>query len=337
VSGEAVTIRPRVPADDDQIVAIYNRQEADSRPLSIDEYRQDAAEGNGEGRYVAIRADHVAGYGELRSAWWTGRRDVSMLELRVDRQCWGQGIGSALLDFLHREARERGAAQLLGWVRENVPDAESFATRRGFTPTGEVIEEYRLDLQSARLEEYAGIEQQLREEGIRIARLADPGMEDAELRRALYALWKDASQETTEVSFESWQESVLEGPGLSPEWHWIALDGGLPVGMTFLKRLGGEAAENDYTGVAPSYRGRGIAQALKLRAIVWGREQGLESFYTASEVGNARMIAINRRLGYEAGARRVQVGSEPLTPDPCSAIVAPQRPSRGEGRRGGVQ
>ena len=51
-------------------------------------------------------------------------------------------------------------------------------------------------------------------------------------------------------SFSSWREEILQAPGLSPETQWIALDAGRPVGMSFLKRLSEDAAENDYTAVA---------------------------------------------------------------------------------------
>src|SRR5207302_4822019 len=117
--------------------------------------------------------------------------------------------------------------------------------------------------------------------------------------RALQRLWADSGEEPPDPeplrpSFPSWQQGVLHASGLSPETHWVALDGDRPVGMTFLKRLSEDAAENDYTGVASTHRGRGIAPALKLRAIAWARQHGVSWVYTSSEVGNTRMIAINR-------------------------------------------
>ena len=63
-------------------------------------------------------------------------------------------------------------------------------------------------------------------------------------------------------------------------------------------------------GVAATHRGRGIATALKRRAIAWARQDGVSWFYTSSEMGNARMIAINRRLGYQPGVRRLEVARE---------------------------
>ena len=80
--------------------------------------------------------------------------------------------------------------------------------------------------------------------------------------------------------------------------------------MTFLKRLSEDAAENDYTGVAAAYRGRGIARALKLRAIAWARQRGVRWFFTSSEIGNERMISANTRLGYQPGVRRLQVARD---------------------------
>ena len=133
--------------------------------------------------------------------------------------------------------------------------------------------------------------------------------------RALQALWAEPGDQTVDPerlrdSFPWWRAQVLDGPGLSSETHWVALDGERPVGMTFLKRLSENAAENDYTGVARSYRGRGIAPALKVRAITWAREHGVDWFYTSSEIGNTSMISINRRLGYRPGVRRLQAAQD---------------------------
>jgi GNAT superfamily N-acetyltransferase len=71
--------------------------------------------------------------------------------------------------------------------------------------------------------------------------------------------------------------------------------------------LGPEAAENDYTGVLPSHRNRGIAAVLKGQAIRWAQQNGVKWYYTASSVQNGPMIAVHHRLGYQAGPRRLEV------------------------------
>ena len=80
----------------------------------------------------------------------------------------------------------------------------------------------------------------------------------------------------------------------------------LPLGG-YVRMLGENAAENDYTGVLPSHRNRGIAAVLKGKAIRWAQQHGVEWFYTSSSVENGPMIAIQERLGYQAGPCRMQV------------------------------
>ncbi|HEY8287516.1 MAG TPA: GNAT family N-acetyltransferase, partial [Chloroflexota bacterium] len=189
------------------------------------------------------------------------------------------------------------------------------AAARGFRETGECLEEYRLHLPEANIDAYAGLEARLEASGIRIATLAELGAGEEMFLRALQRLWADSSEtlpdpEGLTDSFSSWRREVLDAAGSSAETHWVALDGERPVGMTFLKRLSMGAAENDYTCVASTYRGRGIAAALKLRTVAWARRQGVRWFYTSSEVGNAPMIALNQRLGYQAGVRRLAVARD---------------------------
>jgi RimJ/RimL family protein N-acetyltransferase len=198
-------------------------------------------------------------------------------------------------------------------VREG-SEGYRFATRREYRETGQVLEDYRLDVQQANLNAYPGLRERLENEGIGFASLAELNPDEALLRRVQY-LWAETGDENLELdslseSFDSWREHVLAGSGQSPETHWLALREGRPVGTTYLKRLSPEAAENDYTAVTPAYRGRGIAQALKLRALAWAQQNGLRYFHTSSDVRNVRMIAINRHLGYQPGVRRMEMARD---------------------------
>lgn len=313
-----LTLRPRVAADAARIVALYNRQEPESAALTVARYRaehnQTEARSGGQ-EWVALEQGRVVGFGAVSPAWWTGNAGSYALDLRVDQDHWRQGIGTGLYETLRARLSAREATRLLGWVRADLEHAYRFAARHGFRETGQVVDEYRLHLPAATIAAYEGLEEHLRRAGLRLASLATLGSDDETFLRALQQLWAEAGAEPSDParlrdSFASWQRQVLQAPGLSPETHWVALDGERPVGMTFLKRLGARAAENDYTAVAATQRGRGIATALKLRAIAWAREQGMAWFYTSSEIGNTPMITINRRLGYQPGARRLEVARD---------------------------
>jgi len=257
----------------------------------------------------------VAGSGGFSPAWWTGDSGSYLIDIRVDQNRWRQGVGTALFDILRSRLVERQATRLLSWVREDAKAGRGFAVGQGFRETGQVIEEYRLHVPDANTAAYKGIEERLRGEGMRFASLAELRTDDATFLRALRRLWNDAAggssdSERSGDSLSTWRRNVLEGPGQSAETHWIALEQERPVGTTFLKRLSDDAAENDYTGVAPGQRGRGIAPVLKLHAIAWAQSHGVDWFYTSSELGNAPMLAINRRLGYRPGARRLEISRD---------------------------
>jgi GNAT superfamily N-acetyltransferase len=57
-------------------------------------------------------------------------------------------------------------------------------------------------------------------------------------------------------------------------------------------------ALHDMTAVRPSFRGRGIATALKRATIAWAIANGLEALETGNDETNAPMRAVNRALGY---------------------------------------
>jgi RimJ/RimL family protein N-acetyltransferase len=58
-------------------------------------------------------------------------------------------------------------------------------------------------------------------------------------------------------------------------------------------------AFNAFTDVLRQYRGRGLAQALKLQTILLAKRQGMHHIHTNNDSNNAPMLAVNRKLGYK--------------------------------------
>jgi len=72
------------------------------------------------------------------------------------------------------------------------------------------------------------------------------------------------------------------------------------VGLTQLWRS--EASADLYTGltgVSRSHRGRGIATALKVRALGAARANGASRVFTDNDTRNVEMIAVNDKLGFK--------------------------------------
>jgi len=69
-------------------------------------------------------------------------------------------------------------------------------------------------------------------------------------------------------------------------------------------------AVNNFTGTLRSHRGRGLATLAKLASIRWAAGNGIVSISTTNDERNAGMLAVNRKLGYEAVGRMVEYGRD---------------------------
>ena len=284
---------------------------------TLEEYRAQIASWSSNllaERWVAEHKGEVVANSGL-FGWYSGAT-FHFASIDVDPEHWGQGIGSQMYDHLIERAHTNGVKRLLSEIHERHTESLEFALRRGFTRTGHGERLSRLDIRTANLDGYVGIEERLRDDGIRIVTLAEHGTEDETFMRALYdmdtASHSDVpgSEPFVPLPYDDWKRRAVFGPGRSPEWTWVALDGDRPVGLARLQRKGENNAFNAYTGVDRAYRGRGIARALKLRTVEWSRENGVDYHYTGNDTENSRMLAINISLGYQPLGAMIEVARD---------------------------
>ena len=70
------------------------------------------------------------------------------------------------------------------------------------------------------------------------------------------------------------------------------------IGLTHVMLSGNDGLYQGLTGVKRGFRRKGIALALKLRAIAYAKEIGKRVIVTNNDVSNQSMLALNQRLGY---------------------------------------
>lgn len=304
---DEIVIRRTTPGDVPAVLSLYNALRPEQPPMTVEEYEGHLRELRGK-RYESWVADlngRIVGDFDIFEAAWYARPDTFKLYGEVDSTYRRQGIGSRLYSTMTYRAREIGASRVYTDVLETDAEALAFLERRGWKRTGLVDRMSRLDVERANLDGFTGVEDRLAREGIRIATLDELGPDNRELLHALHEVEfrslgdMPSSEPHVQEPFEEWVERQLHGAGKSAKSYWVALGGSRPVGVARLRRREGGAFGNSYTGVDPSYRGRGIARALKLRTIEWVRRQGGRYIYTGNAAENARMLAINRSLGYE--------------------------------------
>ena len=110
--------------------------------------------------------------------------------------------------------------------------------------------------------------------------------------------------------FEQARRMFFEGPGMDAAATIVALRGDTPVGMTANMVKENGVAYTNFTGVVRAERGKGLALAMKLRALRDLRQRGVRLFGTTNDEANAAMRGINARLGYVPDAPTIMMAKQ---------------------------
>ncbi len=276
-----------------------------SEPISC-AYLQEWLEHKGPGRVcrlaVALTAQgERAGYSECIHETWDPAGQFS-LWVQVDPRYAGQGIGARLYAEGLACAYQQGAACLTSEVKDDAPTSLEFAARRGFSIDRHIFESV-LDLDAFRFTpELLALEEGLAGK-LRIVSLADLGY-TLEARRQLYAINRDTAldipgREENFLPYEEFEQLVMGADWFNPAGQFLASFDGQWAGMAAVRLIPAtRGAYNLMTGVLPEFRGRKIAQALKLHAIRYAQTHGALTMRTNNDSLNMPMLAINRKLGY---------------------------------------
>ena len=229
--------------------------------------------------------------------------------LRTAPQWRRRGVARALLEELAEHARANNAKRLIAAVRGDEPEGARFAEALGYRAFHERIDSY-IDVPSFDASGFDDPDATAARAGVRLATYAELLREHAadvevfqrELLPVIWAMARDVPSPTPMPEqpppFEQAKRMFFEGPGIDPPSTIIALRDGRTVGMTVTMVKENGTAYTNFTGVSRAERGRGIALAMKLRALRDLMTRGVKLFGTTNDEQNAAMRGINRRLGY---------------------------------------
>jgi len=221
----------------------------------------------------------------------------------VSPEAQGRGLGRQLFEAVMEALSPHHPLVLRAHVQEGQTRALEFVRRGGFYEEKRDWES-RLDLARFDPAPFEGAEARLQGEGIRVATLAELSR-DPEMPRKFYDLFSEVRldvprpEPATPISFEQFAKWTFEAPDYLPEGSFVALEGEGYVGLTQLWKS--EANSDLFTGltaVRRAYRGRGVALALKLRAIAYARGVGAPALRTNNDTMNAPMLHLNEKLGF---------------------------------------
>jgi len=214
-----------------------------------------------------------------------------------------RGIGGAMYEKVVGDLHGLGANALRTWVQDTKAESIAWLARRGFTELTRGWES-RLDLATFDLARFTS--RWPVPSGVKIVTLAEELTEDPERLRQVWDLHNATSPDApridafTPVSFEMFRDFVDGGPKSFPEAFFLAKVGDAYVGQSDLEKNQAlpDVLYTGFTGVRREYRGRGVAFALKLRAIDCAKRHGYREIRTWNNTLNAPMLGINVALGF---------------------------------------
>lgn len=280
-------------------------------------------------------------HGALLGFWWA-ERDRLLPEratffLFVEPEERGQGIGGALYASLEQTIGTAGATELRVSIWDDQPQDRAFAEHRGFRERSHALA-MSLDLTTFDDRPYDAVIARLQGEGFHFTSMAALGNTE-EAQRKLYALNDTTDRQTlgadgvpSWLSFEDFQQSVCRADRYKPAGQMVVIDTatGDWVAMSAISRFD-DYAYNLHTGVDQRYRGRKLAQAVKVIALRYARDVlQVAVVRTHHNSKNLPMIAIDRKLGYvlARGTWLLEKGLAPLgsaLTDPAAAIRTVQQ------------
>jgi len=306
-------VRASADADIERVVEFQNRWATPSSwmsPASARRAHEVSPEPNRLTLIVEGRSGEIQAVGSTGNGGLFASPDGSWrIGLRVAPEWRRRGVARSLLEQLDDHARTNQAKRLVAAVRGDEPEGGRFAEAVGFRAYHERIDAY-IDVPSFDASAFEDPDEIAQRAGVRLATYSDLLKERAadleafqrELLPVIWAIARDVPSPTPMPDqpppFEIAKRMFFEGPGQDPPSTVYALRDGHPVAMTATVVKENGAAYTNFTGVAREERGKGLALALKLRALRELRARGVKLFGTTNDEQNAAMRGINRKLGY---------------------------------------
>jgi mycothiol synthase len=224
--------------------------------------------------------------------------DTAYVSVRVLPERRRRGIGSTLFKAVSEHARGREWTELYSVARHDDADTLDYLGKRAFA---EVLRMQELSL------DLAGAESSVdAPPGVTLVPLG-PELE-REAYDAAHEIYPDLPEEDDVWigDFDAWRREALPAHTLR-DCTFAAIAGGRLVGYATLLDAGDGVGLHGLTGVRPSWRGRGVALALKRAQIAAARRGGLRELRTTTAFANAAMLHVNERLGFRPGVAWVHL------------------------------
>ncbi len=256
------------------------------------------------GRFVAEQDGQVVGVAHYTQFEGMYHPQKFAVWVTVHPRFRSQGIGKALYRQVMEALQPHDPISILSTTREDQPQAMAWLKKLGYAEKMKYWES-RLDVRNFDFASWAGKIEAVEAAGFQLKSLKELEA-DPQHRQKLYDLWLEVRLdvprpgELSEVRFEDYCKWVFESSYYLPEGHFVAVDPhtGQYVALSTLWKTDGDYLQTGLTGTRRAYRRKGLALALKLKAIQFAQTMGIREIRTGNESNNRAMLAINEALGF---------------------------------------
>lgn len=264
-------------------------------------------------RFVARNADsgEMVGYGFYMHRSWAFHPRKFYFGVYVDPAWQGQGIGRKMYQHACDALAPHAPISFDTDTRSDRRRAMRFLADRGFEiKTRE--HSSRLELAEFNPDNWAEIVRAVDASGIVVRNLAELRRDDPAFARKLYEIDSEIDEDIpyhatlTPPPYDVWLKRFEDSPNRVEEAYLVALDGDRYVGVTML--MTNQATDavlyTGLTGVRRTHRRRGIATALKVRALAYAKANcrtadGAIPYVMTENEENNPMFQINVTLGFK--------------------------------------
>ena len=259
-------------------------------------------------QFLALEDGILVGISSASQDEWRLESGTYSTNLMVHPDARRRGTGSALYAHLLRELEPHQPKSLGGNTQEGQLEAVSFLEARNWQEHSRSWESW-LELSDFDPARFVGASERALTNGYHITTFDLLERQDPDARRKLYELDYQASSDipfpegdTFEFpSYERYWQREDAKNNVRPDLWFVALDSsGNYAGISQLyPREANTDLSTGFTGTGRAHRRKGVALALKLRAIEHALEQGAPRIRTDNLQANRPMLSINEALGFQ--------------------------------------
>lgn len=305
---------PASTADYEALVAVHNAAWPDE-PGSVASWRYNDESwpaGKLRRRFVVENGGRLIGQGNYLEPFWANAPGKYQYYYSLLPDCEpNQPLHSQVYEWVLDELSTHQPARIATGSREDRSHRLRWLDEHGFVAKMRFAES-ELDIRNFDFSRFNGAQERVASEGVQLLTLAELQEKDPRWLEKLYDMLWEIEQDVPHVDppkREPFEEFVkgFDDPNFWPEGWQMALDPsaagedgvGAYVGVSMLGKNQAmpQRIQTWLTGVLRSHRRKGIALAMKLRAIEFAVAQGGTAIRTDNEENNP-MLGINKMLGF---------------------------------------